>query len=1224
MRIFHYFLAGIGFMQLQELLTVMDIKSMSHATFHKYQIELFDIYLEAAAKSMREAGQEELRLARERNAKFVGNLACIPVVTDGTWLKRSYHSVFNSNSGVAIIIGYYSQKVLYVGVRNKYCFTCDRAAKANLQTVPDHHCFKNWGGSSSSMETDVIIQGFKSSIEQHGLIYETLIADGDSSVFGSLDQLNIYEDQGIVIKKIECVNHLLRNMTKSLKKLAQGSSGPKHLRDILLLRYRRFRSGVSNAVEYRTKETGSFEDKVFRLREDIENVCHHVLGDHSKCASYFCHKTKTNNETDKEETNFLPEFEQSGLLSSIKDIMQRLAHNSESLLMNLKNNIAESFNNVVAKFVGGKRINFGLTCGYEIRSLAAVISFNSMSVFSEICATMNKNAPKPELAMEKNRKLHNDVIKITQQLKKMFGVYDKTSQKTDEDKNLDYGVNCKKPDMKPEHLDREVDIFKTQLSTWQVEREQIFLRTMGGNGIDEIIFKGKKLVSSRFFGQIAKKHAKSKVAPLINAILYTNYSYNQELITKQHYKKIILQDFSSMDWIESSQEIRESGLIIDRQVPYIFAMPDALIGNDGVLEIVCLSKHLNSKIKTLQELKNSDLNHLLDKETGKIKERSNLYFDIQGKLHITEKKFCIVIFWTKCDSMGIKVEKDDEFWSTKIESKVKTFYETHMIPEIVDSRVKRSMKVREIGEDKLSVNGEVGTAHNQLKFKNLRCEPGKKRKLSPRTLSTVSPKLKKYDIFENDSANDTSDTKNLKSILECQDSEVNIAIKDNCSRVDEVYGEADKNKKRKNTAADEFVDLKNECGHLQKETLANCGSHDKLLSLKFRCFAEIWPQICTIKLQLPNVSNINNLKYFMNISTQNNVHYNFAHTMLGQAKHMFSQDYYPYFPLFLSDFQTLKGNSYVSDRVIDYYMIYKKNNDPSWKNIDFFTTSLTLAILGDNCNIPRNKNHPCYNIEFKFEGLVLFPYCKDRHWQIALIDVNEKSISNYDPLTTSTTKRAEKEIIEYFKIYKKTNPHTSNNLIDIQWKIVDPEGNRPLQTDNYNCALYILQYMDGFAKRNMLSETFEPNLKRIEVADNILQSRPDMSIVCLKCRRSFNQNITFYCRNCRRPAHNKCAKALFKSKELCRYCETVNIVLSFTNNNQKIPKIRKYRFPNSAGQNNCWLNSSLQVIFALRMLEKIDGNVDLYPSFIRIMKQIESDFIIPDSTNNRSLEVLLK
>ena len=46
--------------------------------------------------------------------------------------------------------------------------------------------FKNWDGSSSSMESDIILEGFCMAEKQHGLRYINFIGDGDSSVHTTL------------------------------------------------------------------------------------------------------------------------------------------------------------------------------------------------------------------------------------------------------------------------------------------------------------------------------------------------------------------------------------------------------------------------------------------------------------------------------------------------------------------------------------------------------------------------------------------------------------------------------------------------------------------------------------------------------------------------------------------------------------------------------------------------------------------------------------------------------------------------------------------------------------------------------------------------------------------------------------------------------------------------------------------------------------------------------
>ena len=78
---------------------------------------------------MKSAGQEECRLAIERGDYHQG-IPAITVITDGGWSKHKHKHPYNAKSGVAIIIGKETGKLLYIGVRNKYCSVCARAEKS--------------------------------------------------------------------------------------------------------------------------------------------------------------------------------------------------------------------------------------------------------------------------------------------------------------------------------------------------------------------------------------------------------------------------------------------------------------------------------------------------------------------------------------------------------------------------------------------------------------------------------------------------------------------------------------------------------------------------------------------------------------------------------------------------------------------------------------------------------------------------------------------------------------------------------------------------------------------------------------------------------------------------------------------------------------------------------------------------------------------------------------
>ncbi|KMQ81667.1 hypothetical protein RF55_25596 [Lasius niger] len=119
-------------------------------------------------ENMKIAGEVEKQLALERNDVINGK-PYITVVADDSWMKRSYSNAYNSLSGIGAIISDHTKKILFVGVRNKFCAICDVAERNGIEPKA-HKCYKNFdrNASSTRMESDVIAEGFKCSLECMG------------------------------------------------------------------------------------------------------------------------------------------------------------------------------------------------------------------------------------------------------------------------------------------------------------------------------------------------------------------------------------------------------------------------------------------------------------------------------------------------------------------------------------------------------------------------------------------------------------------------------------------------------------------------------------------------------------------------------------------------------------------------------------------------------------------------------------------------------------------------------------------------------------------------------------------------------------------------------------------------------------------------------------------------------------------------------------------------
>ena len=104
-------------------------------------------------------------------------------------------------------------KLLFIGIRNKYCHACALGGKEK-----NHACFRNWDASSSEMETDIVLEGFMEAERVHGVHYTQFIGDGDSSVqFSSLlflDGARLSRNLSVQIMHANAIEVHLRSLSR--------------------------------------------------------------------------------------------------------------------------------------------------------------------------------------------------------------------------------------------------------------------------------------------------------------------------------------------------------------------------------------------------------------------------------------------------------------------------------------------------------------------------------------------------------------------------------------------------------------------------------------------------------------------------------------------------------------------------------------------------------------------------------------------------------------------------------------------------------------------------------------------------------------------------------------------------------------------------------------------------------------------------------------------------
>ncbi|KAL4152676.1 hypothetical protein QTP88_000509 [Uroleucon formosanum] len=569
---------GQGHAQIEELGATINMPVMSNNKYQLLHNEIATYFHEISWEEIELAGKEETRIAIENKDVDANGKPMIAVIADGAWSKRSYKTKYNALSGVACIIGAKTKKVLFIGVRNKYCCICQRASKNNIDPK-EHLCFKNWNLPSTAMEADIIVEGFKRSIDMHNLIYSQLIGDGDSSVMKRLYLAKPY-GYDFVIKKIECSNHILRNYVNKLKDISikrrttRGINVPGYIRQAIKDRTLRLRYAITEAVKYRKNhEYISYKHKLLNLKKDIINGPSHVFGDHTNCLSYFCKGRKDG------EINLVPQIKSLGIWEELVAAKSFVLFHAESLLYK------------VTKFIGGKRVNFSLRGSYNLRCNAAVTSYNAGPRRLHL---LHKKIAKQSPGLFTKKFISKSSSKSNQRNKRrLFNppVYKKTISGPDEHYGATADIKTS-PDMPNHEYEVKKILFLSKLNVTQEQIEQIekgisciILNKIRSNKMHAwsgIYIKKKRLTAS-VFGNICKLRSTTSRAKTVSNILYGSFCGNDATkygIQNEENAKYALSDILN-------KPIRSSGLIIDHELPFLAASPDGLIGEDSLVEIKC-------------------------------------------------------------------------------------------------------------------------------------------------------------------------------------------------------------------------------------------------------------------------------------------------------------------------------------------------------------------------------------------------------------------------------------------------------------------------------------------------------------------------------------------------------------------------------------------------------------------------------------------------------------
>ena len=622
---------GGGLTRLNSTLALMDVPGMQKRMYSDIEEFLGKEMQVHLAHSMQQVAEEEKQHAIETNS-FHQGIPSITVVVDGGWSKRSHKHSYNAKSGVAVIFGSHTRKLLFMGVRNKFCGVCAVAANKAID-VPPHRCYRNWSGSSAAMETDIIAEGFSLSEQMYGLRYMSVIGDGDSSVMATIRQAVPY---GIFVKKIECANHACKAYRSRLEALAKDNPQYRGKGGLTKKAIQKLTVGARIAIAKH-----SITNNILQLRHDLRNGPSHVFGDYTRCSREFCtfqqsESTPVSDNIDDEyeaippasdiaqnmeqqiDTIILAEADNTtpgdeldathgghpsvasnlapGLLNAVAKCADRIVSLAPQLISNQTSNLAENYMSIRCVMDGGKQFNRIQSGSFEHRCTAAGLATqHGPNWTTSFWTAATKREAGPVLSAHTSAK----VRKLAQDNKRKRTKEYKLQRKSTRTKSAastdhHYGPESQQDDVSPTELlqlcqefhQREVHVSPQQRSYIEQHTQR--------QSEDSLWHHQRRLrLTASNFGRVAKRRPTTPVGNLVKSLLYskrfsteaTRWGTNHEDEAKQQY----LEYLRSKGHSEAS--IKESGLVVDPESPSLACSPDGLVeipGEEGgIVEIKC-------------------------------------------------------------------------------------------------------------------------------------------------------------------------------------------------------------------------------------------------------------------------------------------------------------------------------------------------------------------------------------------------------------------------------------------------------------------------------------------------------------------------------------------------------------------------------------------------------------------------------------------------------------
>ncbi|KAJ8670909.1 hypothetical protein QAD02_002168 [Eretmocerus hayati] len=275
------------------------------------------------------------------------------------WFTRGSSRSYDSMSGTATLIGYFTKKVVGYIVLNRKCNMCDHG-----HSKEDHDCRLNFVGSAKAMEPKAAVLLSKSNaiLEKCKLELGIVIADNDSSSICAMKEALGYQ----LVKQAD-KNHTSKGVLSSLFELKKR---------------KKYKELTNIAIEYLRK---NFDYCVSQNKGDakqmavaIANIPLHCFNHHNDCGSWCGYKIDPTNYKHKVIGDG---FYDEDLFLDLKQFFSDLSEKTHQFSAGVSSNSNESTNAVIVSKAPKSRL-YGKSFSGDARVACAISKKNNGEIFT--------------------------------------------------------------------------------------------------------------------------------------------------------------------------------------------------------------------------------------------------------------------------------------------------------------------------------------------------------------------------------------------------------------------------------------------------------------------------------------------------------------------------------------------------------------------------------------------------------------------------------------------------------------------------------------------------------------------------------------------------------------------------------------------------------------------------------------------------------------------------